>query len=281
MGIFIRKLLQNKPKQWGPFSAVQSALFHNLEAVGIDSQSIVYALPVWEGAGSVIHDYAQGDPGALLGSGIWNNNSLVEGGSNDRVRVFSDGILNQGSSNAATYSYFMDGHVAGNYGNIRVLSLRAGGGGAYSWLEYSHINGKFAIKSYSGQWLSTNTYDTGDWIEGVPHDTLAFTFDSSGDWQIFTDGGLSETVASAPTQWPLTAGIVRVGGYNAGAVETLRSALLFYGVALTPVQVAALTEKRNAIWQPRSPVFYSIPGGAEQPTLLPIYFNHYNKNIGT
>ena len=36
-----------KPNQWGNFSAVQSALFHNLERMGIDPRTCQIAMPMW------------------------------------------------------------------------------------------------------------------------------------------------------------------------------------------------------------------------------------------
>lgn len=48
MGIPLRKLWANKPKQWGPAKSVQRSLFHNLESIyGIDHQTCALALPCW------------------------------------------------------------------------------------------------------------------------------------------------------------------------------------------------------------------------------------------
>ena len=47
--IFLRQLYKQKPKQWGPISAVRAAVYRNAEEIyGIDPASIIIACPYWE-----------------------------------------------------------------------------------------------------------------------------------------------------------------------------------------------------------------------------------------
>ena len=75
MSFINRQLYKQKPQQWGSVSAVQSSLFHNLESIGIDHQTCVLALPLWELSG-VPHDYVSGSTGLFYGSAVWTDRGI-------------------------------------------------------------------------------------------------------------------------------------------------------------------------------------------------------------
>ena len=59
MAFVHRKLYRQKPRAWGPVSAVQASIFKNAERAGIDLGYIQLCYPFWEGAGLVFKDYSQ------------------------------------------------------------------------------------------------------------------------------------------------------------------------------------------------------------------------------
>ena len=71
-----------KPNQWGDFSAVQSALFHNAEKLGIDPESIALAMPMW-------------GPGQQENYGNINGVSVPLGGSATKPNFIKNTILFQ------------------------------------------------------------------------------------------------------------------------------------------------------------------------------------------
>ena len=71
---FLRRRYNQKPKQWGPISAVRSAIFDRLERIGIGSQKAIRIVPFWEQAGSSIHSYG------LLDDLVMSRGSLISTG---------------------------------------------------------------------------------------------------------------------------------------------------------------------------------------------------------
>jgi hypothetical protein len=72
---------QQKPRQWGPLSAVRSAVFRNAERLAVDPASLVAYFPMWEGAFPLVNlisgKFNSGGigPGAsATGLGIYLNN---------------------------------------------------------------------------------------------------------------------------------------------------------------------------------------------------------------
>ncbi len=65
MSVFLRQLYKQKPQQWGSFDYVQGLLFERAAKIGIDPASIIFALPIWEAAGAILHNYAKG-PNIIL-----------------------------------------------------------------------------------------------------------------------------------------------------------------------------------------------------------------------
>ena len=85
-----------KPQQWGPLSAVQSAVRHWCEepvsrgGLGTDSSSVVGVWPLWEGAGNPINVF-NGEEASLSGSAAFNDIGVKFSTVDDYVEL---GVLN-------------------------------------------------------------------------------------------------------------------------------------------------------------------------------------------
>ena len=81
-----------KPRQWGPLSAVRSAVFHNAERLGIDPQSIVALWPFWEGGGYPTDIIGKYNVTATTG-GVWDAYSW--NGNNDTITPVPQVLANE------------------------------------------------------------------------------------------------------------------------------------------------------------------------------------------
>lgn len=66
---------KQKPHQWGPLSAVRSAVFRNAARMGIDPKTILSALPLWSGAGHELPSYGLAGS-AAIGDAVWSNSGI-------------------------------------------------------------------------------------------------------------------------------------------------------------------------------------------------------------
>ena len=76
MGIPLRQQHKQKPQAWGPFSAVQSALFHNAERIGIDPAKIALAMPMWNPGDQF--DYANRYEFSANGATFQNGSTYID-----------------------------------------------------------------------------------------------------------------------------------------------------------------------------------------------------------
>lgn len=79
---------KNKPQQWGPQSAVQSAMRHWAEQMGINPAKLLLYMPVWEGIG-IPHNYGL-EGSATLDGPVWSSlhpNTLYFDGTDDRIDI--------------------------------------------------------------------------------------------------------------------------------------------------------------------------------------------------
>ena len=68
----------DKPSAWGNVSDVSSNLKDRLEAIGIAYEDCALAMPMWEGAGEIVHNYALPKNGTLDGATFVNKGALFD-----------------------------------------------------------------------------------------------------------------------------------------------------------------------------------------------------------
>ena len=156
---FLRQSYKQKPKQWGPVSAVQSALFHNLERMGIDPQTCQLALPMWERTGGIAHNYAKNNDGVIT-SPEWIENGLkyasvvfpsvfISGAFtiiwNRNVKSISADNPFVGNSNGSRWV-----SIDGDYPEFRAAELGANCGINAGVSSIGHINECYIGKRYGG-----------------------------------------------------------------------------------------------------------------------------------
>lgn len=105
MGLFLPRRYQNKPRQWGPLSAVRSAVLRNAERLGIDPAAIVGLWSAWETAGTTVFNimqpatslqFAYGNPTWVPGGVHLRDNG--NGVTNDILSASSINVLKNGQS---------------------------------------------------------------------------------------------------------------------------------------------------------------------------------------
>jgi len=261
MGIPLRKLWKNKPKQWGPASLVQSGLFNAAERLGIDPASCQLALPMW---GAAI-DYVNGiRPDSVLNAKFVNNTLALTAGYVHMPSGFpitnpwsvlvrcTGTVRNQYVLGWGSISPLKGAPHIGHHHSLGYRLASWGGGQIDDMISWAGVLDFAGTKKTSGNSLAKK-YFQGKLLNSGDLDDSTL-FDSSGYIGAVSNGG---------SPWT-------------GTIDYV----LCFNAELSSDQIALLSDNPYQLWQPVPQKTYFIPSEAT-PTILPIYFNHYNKNIGT
>ena len=293
MGIFLRKLWQNKPKQWGPFSAVQSALFHNLESMGIDPQDKTVAIPLWEMAGFFGRDIF----GTEISSGYnssgdpeWVGNTSYfyqtgHGGLCDSVEIKYGNFKTNYSKGSLLFRFKITGQAYPGLGHYILCAPDQGDFNSGIILIYNDGTATFRIRDTAGYYALTSfTYTLNSWINlfvtwdlSSPFNLYAYvngkyTGDATGNGMrasgIYPDGlliGAKANYSSVPYY-----------GFRGNVDTFLLSSNYTENKELTAIQHS---DNPYQLWQPvpQKTIFLPIGGGS---TLLPIMMNMNQFNGG-
>jgi len=74
--IFLARRYKQKPRQWGPASAVSSAVIRNCETLGLPVPRVLF--PLWEGQGSSAQGYGARPIVATLSSHAWEDGGVLD-----------------------------------------------------------------------------------------------------------------------------------------------------------------------------------------------------------
>ena len=77
---------KQKPKQWGPASAVRASVFENANALGIDPASIYLLMPLWEDGGEP-RDLITSNSKSLENSAVWDHRGIAVDYNNSAVEL--------------------------------------------------------------------------------------------------------------------------------------------------------------------------------------------------
>ena len=264
MGIFLRKLWQNKPKQWGPFSVVQSALFHNLERIGIDPQSCKLAMCFWNPGDQI--DYAIADSYTNTG-GVFNKNSI------NLNTVDNDRYIDTGKE----YS-----NLANKYTIIYKAEMLIGS--SFFWGAYSAANNDYDYGLYRSTTSGYSYYPT----SGV---AVSFDNNTFGDktFCVTADGTNVKTYLDGQYKNSVVNNVSLGANYNLVLGKRWRRTnyyfnhnadqSIIFNIPIAASLIALLNENPWQLWQPRAATFYSFSDAAS-PTLLPIMMNMNQFNGG-
>jgi len=277
--LFLQQSYKQQPKQWGAFSSVQSNLFDVVNSIGIDPNLINYAVPGWENAGLVAHNYAKSKVDSDLSSGAIFDK--------DKIKCITDldhidtnltiGTFGTNEAGSSTRFSFM-------FGYQKIIAPSS---------FYYFTNSSGALDSFSiiGNPSNRNlSFSVGGAAIGVGADSgvEAFNILTDGKPHIF---GVTGTFGNIPNF--VLDSKVYVGSTTASSLTSAVSNDVFFGGRndsagrhcgglIGPIissyenwtvnQMLSLSENFNSIWKPRIPVFYSLPEGGGSP-LLPIKIN--------
>ena len=248
-----------KPQQWGPFSAVQSALFHNLERMGIDPASCQLALPMW-GPGESQANYGLPENKCTLVGGAKYEKNAITFRDNSTDHILCKNINPSGLNNAfgmeydagaySLYFYHVDGWSLGYPSGIDAFK---------NWASYaiSFNSGTNAIKVYGndklvGEKSKSNTIDKTFICNAFSFESTKL--DNHNRFYQFDYFGIQTDILVGSfvnvTTWP--------GSFNHA---------LQFNYALSDSKVASLSDNPYQLWQPvpQKTIFLPIESG-----ILPI-----------
>ena len=258
MSIFLRKLWQNKPRQWGPVSRVQASLFHNADSIyGIDPNSFFAALPGWDS-----YNYAKEDRLPNHGA-AFEKNTLTFDDADISIPPFpylacSVAFLGCTLANITTWQYLWHsccdlistdaiygikfqfiidtGELAISYfdgGKAGPDHRRSKIGGSATTAKANYAG---VINGYNDMDLYVNGSDIGGTYSGN-----ATTYNAGPYWGAFGAATSQQTI--------------NYGHFSVGTILVAKAAWL-------PSQIAALSDNPYGLWQRVAPVTYFVPGGS-------------------
>lgn len=239
-GTYLRQLWKQKPQAWGPFSAVQSALFHNAEKIGIDPADILIAVHGW--APGSIQNYAQSriqvDAGSITS---FENNSLYFGSTAAYIKF----PVSETPENFTFLAKFTPETLA-NYNNTLVN---------VSDSATTHGWGKFVLHGTStgGVYCGTDKtkrFDPGDlgtvFSVGTPV-SICYAFEKDVAATFYKDGvSLASTWHSTPTSW----NDYYIGINSSDKLQGWVDYQLVFKTLLNSNQIDEITNNPWQLWQP-------------------------------
>lgn len=262
-GTYLRRLWDQKPQAYGPFSYVQSSLFHNAERIGIDPSSIVMACPTWEQVGCVLYDYGIKNTQFPITNPNWVNGGLdclTNDGAVDIENTYIaslDSCLN--GCNPFTVIFETQKQTTTNY----FLILRQN---SSIELHIVFVNGDtFRFKGKSTNWNNFDlsaTYNTGDKFHA------GLIADGTGRCDVFLDGKQVEWDLEGlhiPTDWitfeSFEAGRQKLlSGEFTSLQQSFNNQAVICDVAVHPDVMASLHDNPYQLWQrvPRKTIFLPL-----------------------
>lgn len=248
MSFVNRQLYKQKPSAWGPVSSVQASIFKNVEKIGIDKNSLISLIPLWEKAGTVIHDYSKLniDGSFTPNSSYWKDNSIYFNNNSGYCAVsIPSGLTNlsilfgTATATATTGRYLTCGT---SYGNWSIWGSTDG----IRFVKISHSTRGIIIPV--ADFLSFNHYN----IAITHKSTPAQTFYVDGE-QVLTD----TTSLSYSTIWFFGGTSSSFGGIN-GYIDQF----MLFNTVLTAAQIAYLSDNPYFLLHRVPPVFYSVPSSS-------------------
>ncbi len=254
-----RSLWKDKPAQWGNVSDVQSGLFHNAERIGIDPESIALAMPMWEKAGLIAHDYSGNNNYGTFGVNMTWVNAGVKASSfaviTHRMQInASTELLNL----PTTHNFTAICKVAAPSYIVNGVCLSWGGTDDLLLYPYSTTNGNGARmfwRDVGGAIIDQND----SMLLSTDLNTIAFVSRASNSHELYMEGRSVGSSSGTGTAGPFST--LSICGWSDSQQQfqdgTIAHTLIF-GSALKDSQVALLSDNPYQLWQPRVPTFYSF-----------------------
>ena len=270
-GTFLRQTWKHKPKQWGPWKAVHTALFHNAKNICNNPNLLEYASPMWSG-----YEYSKNNNIGTIISGVFKRGGFVPGSvsqpmqlsntidlaSDEEYTIVVKFIIDSGYN--TTLNAFLGRLDTDNYfglitsgSTVRVQDNAS--------VNYDDSISVFVGKSYT---LVYKQY-------GSNHATYP------NDFEYFIDGaslGITNGTSTVAPRFRIDTignGYTDASYRHKGVIEQV----LIYRGELTNPQIKRISDNPWQLWQPAPQIFYSIPatGGS---TLLPIIMLEMNQFNG-
>lgn len=259
-----------KPRQWGPISAVNASLIKNCQKLGIDAPKVY--IPAWEGAGEIsdIRSRTQATFGDLDGSWVTGGYKGDAAGTSAACELptfslsypFTVIAINTYAS-AADRGVVCSVNNSSNYGTRLALANSANRLG--KWVVESD-NGTTATSS--SPWISAENIVGHTFLEAV---TLHSATSMTSTTIRLTGDSFSQVLQSTPvftTFSNLT--MAGVGYYVNSALgiqklETVFNGLMVFDCDVPDAVLARFANTPYSLLQPATPAYYSISSGVVEP----------------
>lgn len=252
-----------KPPMWGPLSAVQYAVRHNAERMGIDPASIKSYFPFWERAGSYSHDIIRGSYN-FTGAQFTDRGLYLL---NDEIFIGSPLNLQLGNK----YSIFTLAQVRGSSTDQYIFSSGVHDG-LYLRTDYAQNNNAIFVKLDDGV-NDAFMYTNGSGVNIT--DGLFHSVGAACDGAIlkgYTDAAIESSVSVTGVTGIISErfciGASGMGSFHLGGTLAY---ILFIQACLSQTQIAQLHATPYALLMPVArPFIFDMAGGGglAAPTLI-------------
>jgi len=252
MGIFLRKLWKNKPKQYGPWKFVHRSLFHNAGKMGIDPLSLQIAKPMWAGT----KDYSKNGFDTVNSNITYTHNTISFDGSNSTMIVSDSRVIDL--SNLTVLAQVTPAAL----GSENFIVSRDDLGTAYAnWWFGGTTGNKLSFLARIGSTFAASATTSSAMTVGV-QTTVGITYDGS-TVRLYVDGiEAPNSKASRPgslnSTHEIDIGCRRYGNLS-GLWNGEINYTLIFDTALSPENTNGISENPWQLWQPYiSPIYFDF-----------------------
>lgn len=268
---FLRQRWKQKIKQYGPVSRVQSSLFHNLESIGVDPQTCALALPCW-GPGDQ-RDYSKYAVESANSNTLYQSNKLVFNGSSSTIRTSNKPIL--------PYLTVIARVTPASLDDYNFIATRDDFGTASADWWFSALSGTLMFAREEGDFIGSQT---GVVLSVGVTKTVCFSFNGT-TVKMYVDGFfVSCTNSTVSNRDMYSTQEIDIGCRKFGETANLWNGSIdhvnIFDYALSPSQIAQISDNPNALWQRVAPISYFFPvGGSGGETIKRIFDNGYGSDL--
>jgi len=275
---YLRRLWKRKPKQWGSFSAVRSALFNRAELLGISSENVGVALPFWEGSGEYLYDYGRLGHRTESDKYYYNNDGVT----------FSDTVFYADKDPLIQPDYAEVSVVAAiellpwllpNYHWIANRWLNSGGAAYGMYIRVK--DSPYSLYAYhNGSSESVNsTYDQLYETTSISYVYQDLNVKAYLDYKEMIDWDVASPLQYTTTSTDGTDGLM-IGGQKFGGelTSSILKSLLIFSEPISADQVGILYDNPFQLWQPALQRTIFIPSG-DSPDLLSLDSLTHNQAV--
>lgn len=271
---------KEKLRCWGKVSDIQYALRVNAERIfRIDPDSIIVAMPMWEGAGNTIIDYSKYANYGGNVEAVWSGQNLYFNGVDNAVDIPDSSLLELGTGPVTLIVGFKSGGQTGTFQRFLTKVEPSGANSSQYRMTLSEsgaaLNLNFAVRDT----VSINIVGGSDVNDGKPHMVVGVRDTIEDKIKLYLDGE-SDATPVAETQGNVDTlnSTLTLGCQNqSGGIPDERQQFFkgdfyffnFINIILSADQISLMNDRPWALYEPvQRPIYYFLPTGIAIPALM-------------